>query len=73
MPGGVGFFCIKHFFSVGVTVQKNLWNLLLPLQELKLSEFSLMISDQFDLKWDKISFFSTMHILHCIVLDNFIQ
>ena len=41
----LGFFYIKRFISVSVTLRGNLWNLLLHLHELKISELSLMISD----------------------------
>ena len=66
-------FCVKCFFSVGVTLRGNLWNLLLHLHELKISELSLMLSDLLVLKRERISFLSTIQMLHCNIRDDFMQ
>ena len=66
------FFCVKRVVSVGSIVRLNLWKELMHLQELKITELSVMILDLLSRKQERISLRSTMHILHWRVLDDFI-
>jgi hypothetical protein len=68
------FFCDKRVLSVSTCRWRpNLWNLHLHLQELKMSELSLMIFDLSDRMPCKISFLSTIQILHLGVIADFIH
>jgi hypothetical protein len=68
------FFCNKRVPSVSTCRWRpNLWNLHLHLQELKMSELSLMIFVLSDRMRCKISFLSTIQILHLGVIADFMH
>ena len=67
------FFCDERVLSVVVTFRKNLWNWLPHLQELKISELSLMTRPWSSSIFFNIVVLSTMQILHCRVRADFIQ
>ena len=68
------FFCVIRVLSVSICrLRPNLWNFALHLQELKMSELSLIIDCLFSLRRWQISFLSTMHSLHCGVIADFMH